>query len=110
VNGENPFALHGTYVNPLFQSEVDATIKDHPELSDKLQKTRNIGAANWIDSMAAIAKIEPILKGAQDVGKGELAMFVIYDLPNRDCSAGSSNGEILCEDNSCSQGLNTYRT
>ena len=60
--------------------------------------------------MAAIAKIEPILKGAQDVGKGELAMFVIYDLPNRDCSAGSSNGEILCEDNSCSQGLNTYRT
>ena len=110
MNGENPFALHGTYVNPLFQSEVDATIKDHPELSDKLQKTRNIGAANWIDSMAAIAKIEPILKGAQDAGKGELAMFVIYDLPNRDCSAGSSNGEILCEDNSCSQGLNTYRT
>lgn len=37
-------------------------------------------------------------------------MFVIYDLSNRDCSAGSSNGEIHCEDNSCSLGLNTYKT
>ena len=49
--------------------------------------------------MANIAKIEPVLKGAQ--AAGEMAMFVIYDLPNWDCSAGSSNGEIHCEDNSC---------
>jgi cellulose 1,4-beta-cellobiosidase len=37
-------------------------------------------------------------------------MFVIYDLPNRDCAALASNGEILCEDATCAQGLNTYKT
>ena len=37
-------------------------------------------------------------------------MFVFYDLSNRDYSAENSNGEIHCEDNSCSQGLNTYKT
>ena len=64
-----------------------------------MNKVRDIGAATWIDSMANIAKIEPVLKGAQ--GSGQLVMFVVYDLPNRDCSAGSSNGEILCEDSTC---------
>jgi len=36
--------------------------------------------------------------------------FIIYDLPNRDCAAAASNGEILCEDNNCANGLNTYKT
>jgi cellulose 1,4-beta-cellobiosidase len=58
--------------------------------------------------MANIAKIEPVLKGAQ--GKNQVVMFVVYDLPNRDCSAGSSNGEIMCEDSGCSKGLETYKT
>ena len=59
---------------------MDKTIQDHSDIKDKLQKTRNIGAATWIDNMANIAKIEPVLKGAQ--AAGEMAMFVIYDLPN----------------------------
>lgn len=58
--------------------------------------------------MKNIEKVEPILKGAQ--GKNQLAMFVIYDLPNRDCSAGSSNGEITCEDSTCANGLQTYKS
>jgi cellulose 1,4-beta-cellobiosidase len=32
--------------------------------------------------------------------------LVIYDLPNRDCSAAASNGELLIEEN----GLNRYKT
>ena len=65
-NGENPFAKYGTvYPNPTFQANVDKTIQDHPEISDKLQKVRNVGAATWIDSMANIAKIEPVLQGAK---------------------------------------------
>lgn len=52
--------------------------------------------------------MEPVLQGAQ--GKNEVVMFVIYDLPNRDCSAGASNGEITCKDATCADGLNTYKT
>ena len=77
-------------------------------MKDQLQKVRDVGAATWIDSMANIAKVEPVLKGAQ--GKNQVVMFVIYDLPNRDCSAGSSNGEIKCKDNECAEGLQTYQS
>merc|ERR1712194_971147 len=47
-------------------------------------------------------------KAAQ--GKEDVVMFVVYDLPNRDCDAGASNGEINCEDSTCTEGLNTYKT
>jgi cellulose 1,4-beta-cellobiosidase len=36
--------------------------------------------------------------------------FVIYDLPNRDCAAAASNGELQCEDANCANGLSTYKT
>jgi len=37
-------------------------------------------------------------------------MLVIYDLPNRDCDALASNGEILCENSRCEAGLQKYKT
>ena len=58
--------------------------------------------------MANIAKIAPVLEGAKSTGK--IPMFVIYDLPNRDCAALASNGEITCEDETCAKGLDTYKT
>jgi len=87
---------------------VKKTEADHPDVAKILAVTEKVGAATWIDSMANIALIEPVLQGAK--ASGELPMFVIYDLPNRDCHANASNGEILCEDSSCTQGLNTYKT
>jgi cellulase/cellobiase CelA1 len=63
-NGANPFEGRSIFANPTYQSNVDKTIQDHPEIKDKLEKVRNIGAATWIDSMANIAKMEPVLKAA----------------------------------------------
>lgn len=80
----------------------------YPSEASEMRTTEHIGAANWIDSMSKISSVEPILKAAQ--ASGELPMFVIYDLPNRDCDALASNGEILCEDSNCSSGLSTYKT
>jgi cellulose 1,4-beta-cellobiosidase len=53
--------------------------------------------------------------------KGELVVFIVYDLPNRDCHAKASNGEICCTSNSdgtcnyevggdCSAGITDYKT
>jgi len=50
-----------------------------------------------------------------------LVVFIVYDLPNRDCHAKSSNGEICCNPNSdgtcnydlggdCSQGIQIYKS
>jgi len=36
--------------------------------------------------------------------------IVVYDLPNRDCAAAASNGEIACADATCAAGINTYKT
>ena len=58
--------------------------------------------------MENIAKIAPVLEGAKSTGN--VPMFVVYDLPNRDCAALASNGEINCEDNTCAKGLDTYKT
>ena len=108
ANSSNPFLGKTIYSNPVFTGNVKKTETDNPSVAALLASTEQIGAANWIDSMAKISTIEPILQGAK--ANGHIPMFVIYDLPNRDCSALASNGEILCEDNSCAQGLNTYKT
>ena len=107
-NSANPFEGKLEQPNPTFTANVLKTEADHSEIKCKLEAVKNIGAATWIDSMKNIEKIEPVLQGAQ--ASGDVAMFIVYDLPNRDCSAGASNGEIHCEDNQCAQGLNTYKT
>ena len=108
ANSVNPFSGKTTFANPLFTTEVQGAEKKYPSEASIMKATEHVGAANWIDSMAKISSVEPILKAAQ--ASGEVPMFVIYDLPNRDCDALASNGEILCEDSKCSKGLNTYKT
>lgn len=108
ANSSNPFTGAKILANPTFTANVKQTETDHPSDAAILRATEDIGAATWIDTMANIAKMEPVLQAAQK--SGGLPMFVIYDLPNRDCAALASNGEILCEDSTCAQGLNTYKT
>jgi len=110
----NPFIGSNFYVNTNFQAEVANTIKSNPQYASILAKVQNVSTAYWIDSMARIPNITAVLNGAQaqqqKTGIPTLTAFVIYDLPNRDCAAAASNGEILCADSTCTQGLNTYKT
>merc|ERR1719291_738449 len=65
--------------------------------------------------------MEGILKDAMAKSPAQLVTFIVYDLPNRDCHAKASNGEICCtykEDGrcdytaagTCSEGLEEYKT
>ena len=107
-NTQNPFLGKTIYPNPKFTTNVESTEKGNDDIKAKLEKIKSVGAATWIDKIDAISLIEPILKGAQK--SGQLPMFVIYDLPNRDCAALASNGEIPCEDLNCAKGLEKYKT
>jgi cellulose 1,4-beta-cellobiosidase len=63
--------------------------------------------AGTSSAMGLRAHLEQAL--VQDAANGSsplYAQFVIYNLPNRDCSALASNGELLIAEN----GLNRYRT
>jgi cellulose 1,4-beta-cellobiosidase len=83
-------------------------VAQYPADASLLQKAANLPVAFWIDRMAKIPEITAALDGAKaqqaTTGKPTLTAFVIYDLPNRDCAAGASNGEISCAgDASCAQ-------
>jgi cellulose 1,4-beta-cellobiosidase len=110
----NPFMGSDYYVNPSFQQEVQETIDANPQYKPLLSHALNISTAYWIDKIAKISNISVVLDGAlaqqKKTGIQTLTAFVIYDLPNRDCAAAASNGEIPCADSTCAAGLNTYKT
>ncbi|WSC90503.1 glycoside hydrolase family 6 protein [Streptosporangium sp. NBC_01756] len=106
---ENPYAGATGYVNPDWSAKAAA----EPGGS----AVANISTGVWLDRIAAIegtasakglrAHLDEALK--QDAANGSKPLtiqFVIYNLPNRDCSALASNGELLIAEN----GLNRYKT
>jgi len=110
----NPFQGTDYYANPDFAAEVESTALENPQLADKIRKVKDIAAAYWIDTISRIANITKVLDGAKaqqsKTGKKVLVSFIVYDLPNRDCAAAASNGELTCADSACTEGLNTYKT
>lgn len=124
----NPFAGKQYYVNPSFQSNIDRSITatTDPVIIGNLRVARNAPSAYWLDVMS---KVNPSDMGldtmngimADATKKNQLPMFIIYDLPNRDCAAKASNGEICCTKNSdgtcnytasgnCDAGLVVYKS
>jgi len=102
----NPFAGETLYVNPsyrvLLQSSIDITSGTTRET---MQKMQNVPSAFWIDVKSKIYKsdmhpdlstVEGILEDAALCDPPHLVTFMVYDLPNRDCHALASNGEICC--------------
>jgi cellulose 1,4-beta-cellobiosidase len=110
----NPFIGTDYYINPDFVAEVNTTIAKNPSLATKLSNAAKASAAYWIDTIGRIGNITRVLDGAKaqqaKTGRKTLTAFIVYDLPNRDCAAAASNGELLCSDSTCTDGINTYKT
>lgn len=122
--GTNPFEGQSYYVNPSYRDLLQSSIKTM-EKTDKrrttMEKMQNIPSAFWIDVKSKIKKgceiskeggcektyakgkghpdlstVEGILEDAAKCDPPHLVVFMVYDLPNRDCWALASNGEICC--------------
>lgn len=106
---DNPYAGATGYVN----SDWSAKAAAEPGGA----AVANLSTAVWLDRIAAIegsssakglrAHLDAAL--VQDAANGAAPLtvqFVIYNLPNRDCSALASNGELLIAED----GLNRYKT
>jgi len=128
----NPFLGKTFYVNPSYQAELATSINScfSPNCSATtkatLQRMTSVASAYWLDTMAKIdgtntSTAQGILQDAARKNPVPLVVFIVYDLPNRDCHAKSSNGEICCTYNTdgtcnydvggdCSAGLQTYKT
>jgi len=109
VHVDNPYAGADGYVNPDWSSKAAAEPGG--------DAVADISTAVWLDRIAAIegsssvmglrANLEEAL--VQDAANGSKPLtiqIVIYNLPNRDCSALASNGELHVSQN----GMNRYKT
>ena len=114
VHLDNPFANAKGYVNPDWAALVNQeAARTGGALGQKMATVATYSTAVWMDRIGAITAgrglrghLSAALAQAQSAGMPVAITIVIYDLPNRDCAALASNGELLISQN----GLARYKT
>ncbi|HEY6724042.1 MAG TPA: glycoside hydrolase family 6 protein [Polyangiaceae bacterium] len=107
---QNPFAGASFFVNPSYAERVLTSIDDAPEMEAALREVAKQPTAIWLDRIAAVDRVPPALAAAAQQaaaqGQPRVPVFVVYDLPNRDCAAHASAGELRAE----AEGEQRYRS
>jgi cellulose 1,4-beta-cellobiosidase len=107
----NPFAGKDFYANPYYSSEVYTLAM--PSLPASLKPAASavakVGSFVWMDTRAKVPLMDTYLadiKAKNAAGAKLMGTFVVYDLPDRDCAALASNGELKLDAN----GATLYKT
>lgn len=99
----NPFVGAAFHVDPDHVANIDATIRAVPARAAQLRKLEAAPTAIWLDSIAKAGAASRALDaaGAEESQRRQpvVTVFVLYDLPERDCSAGASAGELTLANN-----------
>lgn len=115
---DNPYAGAKGYINPQWASEVQAGAASvGGTLGTQEAKVAQNSTAVWLDSMAAVTggpgysmSLTDHLNAAETQASSSsqpiAITIVVYDLPDRDCAALASNGELTVANN----GLATYKS
>ncbi|HXN32279.1 MAG TPA: glycoside hydrolase family 6 protein [Polyangiaceae bacterium] len=94
----NPFKGAHFYIDPAYVAKVESSIKDSPADSALLKKVEAFPTAVWLDSIkragAASKTLDDAMAQEKKGGQPVVTVFAVYDLPDRDCSAVASNGEL----------------
>jgi cellulose 1,4-beta-cellobiosidase len=106
----NPFAGARLATDPAFVAKVEAAAKANPTDAALLKKVAAFPTAVWLDSIKSVGRVGKVLDAAavppkkpaaDKASKSEkkpeepaVSVFVVYDLPERDCSASASAGEL----------------
>lgn len=100
--GVNPFEGASFYVNPEYAKKVQATIAAHPGEAALLKKVQSMPTGLWIDRIEQVPQVSVWLDDAaqqsKKAGKPVVPVLLVYNLPNRDCSAKASAGELSIEE------------
>lgn len=107
---KNPFADVNFFLNPAYTASVEATASKHPEEADAIRKVATYPTGVWLPDIASVAHLKGWLDDAkkqQDAsGVPTMTLITVYNLPERDCAAKSSAGELKADEN----GEARYRT
>mgnify|MGYP003335084514 CR=1 FL=1 len=97
----NPFnSINLIYVQPSLEDNIKNNTlicldSGETEAKKNLEEAMNQPSAFWIDKKSKIKDAKDLLDDVSKSSKNTI-VFIVYDLPNRDCMAISSNGEICC--------------
>lgn len=119
VHVANPFAGATGFANPRWVANVEsdaqaAAAAGNSTLAGQMRSLEHTSTAVWLDRIAAVNGTDGGLGltgyldaavSQQPAGVPETILFVIYDLPGRDCNALASNGELPAT----AAGLQTYQ-
>lgn len=111
-NKGNIFEGAAFYIDSGFVENLTRSAAALPRYAARIEAMKSWGGTGvWLDGREAIkTRLMPVMEEARKqgkaTGKSVVVPLVIYDLPNRDCYALASNGELLLAKN----GLAIYKT
>ncbi|KAG2019603.1 cellobiohydrolase II-I [Coprinopsis cinerea AmutBmut pab1-1] len=110
----NPYIGKSPLVIKTYGEKLEETVRYFEEQGDELNAARTrtvqgVPTFAWISDSASIDSIPPLIADAlaqqEETGEKVIVQIVIYNLPDRDCSAKASDGEFHLDDD----GFNKYK-
>ncbi|MBN2194596.1 MAG: glycoside hydrolase family 6 protein [Polyangiaceae bacterium] len=98
---KNPFEGADFYLDPNYAAKIASTKTNDPAIKAMLEKMKKYPTGLWLDKIEALSELPKWLGEAEAQSKKAkkpvVPVIVVYDFPNRDCSAKASAGELDVE-------------
>jgi cellulose 1,4-beta-cellobiosidase len=113
----NPFAGRKQYPNPYYSSEVyslavpSLVAAGKGSLTAAAKAVATVPSFIWFDTISKVPTLAGYLddiRAKNKAGGNYLGIFVVYDLPDRDCAALASNGELSIANNGVARYKSEY--
>jgi cellulose 1,4-beta-cellobiosidase len=110
----SPFEGKKLFANPAWGAKLETAYdafvaKDDAVNAAKVRTVQKTGTFVWVSDRASLKNIDDAIVAAraeqEATGEEQIVGLVLYNLPDRDCSAGESAGELSSDKN----GLELYK-
>lgn len=114
----NPFEGRQLFVNPKYAESLETTRQSFETAGDtenagKVQFVQEqVGTFVWVSNIELLEDIDTAIETArsaqEESGEEQIVGLVLYDLPDRDCSAGESSGELTFAEDGLQRYMDEY--
>ncbi|EPS39620.1 hypothetical protein H072_6567 [Dactylellina haptotyla CBS 200.50] len=113
----NPFAGRTMYANAYYSSEVfslavpSMVAAGKASLTAAAKAVATVPSFVWFDTISKVPVLDTYLadiRSKRAAGSDIIGIFVVYDLPDRDCAALASNGELSIANNGVARYKSEY--